>query len=264
MKEIDEYIKHIYKHINVTNQEIANLKEEMKNHLLESVYELQAEGKSPQESIRIAIERFGESTQLNKELPKIIMISRRRFSRCILLLCGMALVILVVLSLIISDNFSKQNKLNQAELTKQKIIQDLQQSQISIRNYDKIFGQISEISAVYKDSVDLSKDLKSKYNTAVIDQIAKMNKTFKYHNSVLLAVAIVAADTDYECPYYKDIAELAVMKLSDSASVIDLAEKTREAKTEEDKKIIVAQIQQMKENAYFKTYQQALDYNAGL
>lgn len=264
MKEIDEYIKHIYKHINATNQEIADLKEEMKNHLLESVHELQAEGKSPQESIRIAIERFGESTQINEELPKIIMVSRRRFSKLIFVLGGMVLVILVGISLIISDNFTKQNKLNQAELTKQKIIQELQQSQISIRSYDRIFSQISEISAVYKDTGKLSKELKARYNIAVIDQIANMNKTFKYHNAVLLAVAIIAADTDFECPYYKDIAELAVMKLSDSVGVIDLAEKTREAKTEEDKEIIKTKVLQMKESADFKTYRQALDYNEGL
>lgn len=264
MKEIDEYIKHIYKHINATSREIADLKEEMRNHLLESVRELQAEGKSPQESIQIAIERFGESAQINKDLPKIIMISRRRFSKLILVLGGMLLVILIVLSLIIYNNFLKQNKLNQAELSRQKIIQELHQSQISNQNYAMIISQINDISAVYEDSGELSKDLKAKYNIDVIDYIAKMNKTFKYHNTLLLAVAIVAADTDFECPYYKDIAELAVMKLSDSESVIDLAVKTRVAKTEEDQEIIKTKILQMKEKADFKTYQLALNYNEGL
>lgn len=264
MKEIDEYLKQLYKHLNATDQEIADLKEEMKNHLLESVHELQAEGKSLQESIRIAIERFGEPAQINDELPKIIMVSRRRFSKLILVLSGIALVILVGLSLIISDNLAKQKKLNQAELTKQTIIQELQQSQKSIQNYDMIFNQIGEIAGVYKDSGQLSKDLKARHNIDVINQIAEMNRIFKYHNVVLLAVAIIAADTDYECPYYKDIAELGVMKLSDSAAVIDLAEKAREAKTEEDKEFIKNRILQMKANAEFKTYQQALDYNDSL
>ena len=113
-------------------------------------------------------------------------------------------------------------------------------------------------------SEKLSKILESRFNSEVIDKISDMNKTFKYHNGVLMAVAVVAADTGYDCPYFKDIAELGVMKLSDSAAVIDLAEGAREAKTQNDKKIIEEQIQQMKETADFKTYQEALDYNKQL
>jgi len=70
MKEIDEYLQLIYKHLNATDKEIADSKSEMKNHLLESVRELQAEGKSEQESVRIAIDRFGDPYEINRELPK--------------------------------------------------------------------------------------------------------------------------------------------------------------------------------------------------
>jgi cytochrome c-type biogenesis protein CcmH/NrfF len=262
MKEIDEYLKLLYKSLNASDQEIVDFKEEMKDHLLESVHELQAEGKSPQESIQIAIERFGDPSQINRELPKILMVSHRRFSKLLLVTGCMILVIIITISLTCLDNFKKQEKLNQAELTRKTVIQELQQSQKSIQNYNRIFEQISELTAVYNsNSGQLSKDLKAKHNIAVVDQIVEMNKTFKYHNAVLMAVAIIAADTDYEFPYYKDIAELAVMKLSDSVSVIDLAERAREAKTQGDKELVQNQIKQMKANADFNTYQKALDYN---
>lgn len=261
MKEIDDYLRLIYKHLNATDEEIANSKYEMKNHLLESVRELQAEGKSEQESVRIAIERFGDPYEINRELPKVITISRHRFSGLLMIITGVVLVLVIGFSLVYMDNVKKQGKLDQAELEKQAVIQNLEQSQLNIENYERILMQFNELAVVYNNSDNLSKDLKAKYNISAIDRIGDMNKTFKYHNTVLIAVAVIAAETDYECPYYKDISDLAVMKLSESMDVINLAEKARVAETEEDKEYIRNQINLMKENAEFKTYEEAFDYN---
>jgi hypothetical protein len=265
MKEIDEYLKVLYKRLNATDQEIEDLKEEMKNHLLESVHELEVEGKSPQESVRIAIERFGDPGQIGRELPEILMLSRRRFSKLLLAIGCIALVILAGFLFAGFDILNKLKELYQAELTKQTIIEELQQSRKTIQNYNRIFDQTNELAAAYNaSSGQLSKLLDAKFNISVIDQISEMNKTFKYHNAVLMAVAVIASDTDYEYPEYVDFAELGVMKLSNSVAVIDLAERVREAKTPGDKKFIQDQIQQMKKTADFKTYQQALDYNSQL
>lgn len=265
MKEIDDYLKSLYRHFNATNKEIDDFRVEMKNHLLDSVRELQTEGKSVQESIQIAIERFGDPGQIGRELPEILMVSRRRFSRLILTFSTAALVIIVSLSIISYDNLKKQEKIQQSELTRQKLTQELQQSTMDNHNYSLIFDKISEIMDAYGgDSEQIIKDLNAKYNIPAINRIAEMYTIFKYHNAVLIGVAIIAADTDYECPLFKDIAELGVMKLSDSLSVINLAEKAREAKTEKDRELVKNQIQQMKAQAELKTYQQALDYNKKL
>lgn len=265
MREIDEYLKLLYKHLHGTDKEIEDLKEEMKNHLLETVHELESEGLSPRESVRIAIERFGDPGLIGKELPKILMVSRRRLSRLLLAISCIIIVVTVFIAAASFDNVKKSEELKQAEAARQTIIEQLEQSRKTIQSYNLIFGQSCKIGAMSGDkSEKLSKILEAKYNSEVIDQISDMNKTFKYHNGVLMAVAVVAAGTGYDCPYFKDIAELGVMKLSDSAAVIDLAEAARVAKTQNDKKLIEELILQMKKTADFKTYQEALDYNKQL
>lgn len=262
MKEIDEYLNLVYKHLNTNEQEIANSKAEMKVHLLESVHELEIEGKSTDESVKIAIERFGDPRQIGKELPKVLVISRRRFSKLLLVITGIFIFLIVSISLMGLNNLKKQEKLQESEAIRETLIRELQQSQIENQDNKQILLTITKLSATYKNNPgQLNKDLKAKYNISTIDQIAEMNKTFKYHNGVLIAIAVIASETNYECPYYKDIAELAVMKLQDSMAVINLAEKVREAKTTKDKEYIQNQIRQMKAEAEFKTYQEALDYN---
>nr|WP_258567800.1 permease prefix domain 1-containing protein [Paenactinomyces guangxiensis] len=57
--------------------EIAELKEEMKRHLLEAVEELKAEGKSEEESVYIAIRRFGDTRHLNKDLQEVFEVQKK-------------------------------------------------------------------------------------------------------------------------------------------------------------------------------------------
>lgn len=252
MKEIDNYLKLLYRRFNASNKEIEDFKAEMESHLLESVRELQAEGKSVQESIRIAIERFGDPIQIGRELPRILMVSRLRLRKLILTFSAAALIIIVSLSLVFYNNLQKREKLTQ----------ELQQSIMDNHNYSHIFDEIGELIFRYGgDTRKIIKDLKAKYNISTINRISDMNDIFKYHNGVLIGVAIIAADTDYECPYFEDIAELGVMKLSESVKVIKLAEKARDATTDEEKELIKNQILCMKAEAELKTYQQALDYN---
>ncbi|MCM3599066.1 permease prefix domain 1-containing protein [Metabacillus idriensis] len=66
MKQIDEFVNSIYE--NVSGKEAAEMKEEMRNHLIETVEELKAEGKIEEEAISIAIKRFGDGKQITKGL----------------------------------------------------------------------------------------------------------------------------------------------------------------------------------------------------
>lgn len=82
MKKIDEYIESVYKDLGNSN-EILELKSEMKIHLTQSVQELQAQNNSEEESIRLAIERFGEPGKLIKEIHELYRI-RKTFAKWLL------------------------------------------------------------------------------------------------------------------------------------------------------------------------------------
>lgn len=60
MKRIEAFVDSMYLNVDGDKQEIEELKAEMKNHLFESVQELKEGGKTEQQAITIAIQRFGE------------------------------------------------------------------------------------------------------------------------------------------------------------------------------------------------------------
>lgn len=64
MSKIESYVDEVYRSLGGNKREIEELKVEMKNHLLEAVHELKSEGKTEQEAIEIAIERFGGEKEM--------------------------------------------------------------------------------------------------------------------------------------------------------------------------------------------------------
>ncbi|MDT9330880.1 permease prefix domain 1-containing protein [Clostridium perfringens] len=72
MREIDNYIDSLYKNIDGISKENKEIKETMRTHLIESVEELKLEGFSEKESIRIALERFGEINEIRGELKTVV------------------------------------------------------------------------------------------------------------------------------------------------------------------------------------------------
>ncbi|WP_409250630.1 permease prefix domain 1-containing protein [Bacillus sp. SCS-153A] len=64
MKQVEAFVDEVYHSVGGNKKEIAELKAEMKNHLLEAVHELRLEGKSEEEAINIAIERFGGQAEM--------------------------------------------------------------------------------------------------------------------------------------------------------------------------------------------------------
>lgn len=69
MKQIDEFVDSIY--ANVSGKEAKELKEEMHSHLIEAVTDLKTEGKTEQEAIDIAINRFGDKKQISRGLSSL-------------------------------------------------------------------------------------------------------------------------------------------------------------------------------------------------
>ncbi|WP_051556687.1 permease prefix domain 1-containing protein [Alkalihalobacterium bogoriense] len=77
MKQIDKYVNSIYKDVAGDEQEIEDLKQEMRSHLVEAVEELKAKGKTEEEAIRIAIENFGGKNQIVKGLSEFFKVQKK-------------------------------------------------------------------------------------------------------------------------------------------------------------------------------------------
>jgi len=94
MKKIDEYVNFIYKHASGNKEEIEELKEEMRNHLIECAEERINEGKSEKEAVRIAIERFGGEKVKGSVVGEIFN-TQKSFSK-IVLIVGIAILLLSI------------------------------------------------------------------------------------------------------------------------------------------------------------------------
>ncbi|MFF2290937.1 permease prefix domain 1-containing protein [Peribacillus butanolivorans] len=92
MNQIEEYVNSVYRNVEGDKKEINELKEEMRSHLLEAVYELKGKGISEEEAIRMAIENFGEKKEIIKGLSEFFNI-QKRFARFVLLFSILSLVL---------------------------------------------------------------------------------------------------------------------------------------------------------------------------
>lgn len=70
MKLVDEYLDRLYKNDN--NKITLELKQEMREHLIESVNELKLQGLNEEEACKKAIERFDDGAEMQQELHSII------------------------------------------------------------------------------------------------------------------------------------------------------------------------------------------------
>lgn len=105
MRQIEDYVNQVYRHAKGNDKEIQELKMEMKNHLLETVQDLQAEGKSEGLAIQIAKERFGEVHELRAIVNQMFQ-RQKNFGKWVLSIGAGLLLITALLSifLIISGN----------------------------------------------------------------------------------------------------------------------------------------------------------------
>ncbi|MDP1420514.1 permease prefix domain 1-containing protein [Peribacillus simplex] len=105
MNQLEEYVHSVYRNVDGDKEEIEELKQEMRSHLLEAVYELKENGVSEEEANRIAIENFGDKKHLIKGLSEFFNV-QKRFTRYILLF---SLVSLVLGATFFVNTFSKIN-----------------------------------------------------------------------------------------------------------------------------------------------------------
>ncbi|KIV60985.1 hypothetical protein CN327_14110 [Bacillus cereus] len=96
MKEIDVFIDSVYQNVGGNKKEIQELKAEMKGHLVEAVHELKAEGKTEQEAIEIAINRFGGEKVMRATVSQLFQ-AQKTFAKWVLYL---AITFLVLSSIV--------------------------------------------------------------------------------------------------------------------------------------------------------------------
>lgn len=112
MNRVNEYLDSIFRDAYNRNPQIKDLKEEMKIHLLETINELQFEGKTEEEATDIAIERFGPPNIMTKGITGRCR-TRIRFTKW---LFGVAMSCLVAGLLIGTGVFLKGQQYDKTRL----------------------------------------------------------------------------------------------------------------------------------------------------
>ncbi|OBZ12524.1 MULTISPECIES: permease prefix domain 1-containing protein [Bacillales] len=97
MSQIELFVDSVYKNASGNKQEMQELKAEMKSHLLEAVHELKIEGKSEQEAIEIAIERFGGEKEM-RAVVSLLFKAQKIFAKRVLYIAFAFLLISLVAS----------------------------------------------------------------------------------------------------------------------------------------------------------------------
>ncbi|WP_102261547.1 permease prefix domain 1-containing protein [Mesobacillus jeotgali] len=92
MKQIDVFVDSVYHGLGGNEVEIQELKAEMKSHLVEAVHELRTEGKTEQEAIEIAIQRFGGEKEMRSIVGQLFK-AQKNFAKWVLILAMMFLII---------------------------------------------------------------------------------------------------------------------------------------------------------------------------
>jgi hypothetical protein len=100
MKRINDYVDSVYHGVGSNEIQIKELKAEMKNHLLEAVHELKAEGKSEKEAIDIAIERFGGENEMRSVIGQLFKDQKVFAKRTLCIAVGFLVVALSIFSFI--------------------------------------------------------------------------------------------------------------------------------------------------------------------
>lgn len=163
MDKLDRYINSVCKNLKGKNEQISIIRQEMKNHLLQSVEELKRQGKSQDESIDIAINRFGEVDILKKQLKQVYTIEKS-FSRKI---SNTAVILLIIgVIFLIFQNFIQYN----ARYIDTKILYDVQN--IIKSNNDASSGKLETL---FKEN----------------------NNKFKFYNKQLKYIAVFKYPKDY-------------------------------------------------------------------
>lgn len=192
MKSIDQFVDSLYKGVDGNLEEISGFKEEMKAHLIETVKELKKEGRTEEESLRIAYERFGEIKIINTGLLNLFH-KQKKFIWFILISAIVFLLIGVTSYIFMSQRdlkFQKEQKiLTQGILD---IVKDsdtiTEENKLKIEEIVQKYNYINYI-ALFKieDNSQIQKAIEK-------DSTLNINGTYRYPFNIKMAQIIYPND----------------------------------------------------------------------
>lgn len=103
---------------------------------------------------------------------------------------------------------------------------------------------------------------KAEHNISVITHAAYLAGTFGYHTLSVMQIARIASTSDQECQELSEIADLVVMKLSETGKIVQLGELAIKAKSDEERKLVKQKIGEIKASADYKSLEEALEGQA--
>ena len=159
MKQIDKYVNSVYQNASGDKKAIEELKLEMKTHLLEAVNELKGSGRTEQEAINIAIERFGEEKEMRSLISQLFK-AQRAFAKWVLYV-GIVLLFLSTVVFGYFINIGNERSLEQAVISYE--IGDLivDDPKLTGLTKDKIETLLSKASYIKKMNVYLNGDMET-------------------------------------------------------------------------------------------------------
>lgn len=131
----------------------------------------------------------------------------------------------------------------------------------AVNAVEKIYQKTRSNSLALKSILNYTKRATGNFETMVY--LAQMTYEFGYHTTAFVKIAQYASKAGFETDYFKQLADIAVMKLDETYRISDLAEEVAGLKkpvsAEIDKKI-----QMLRESAKFKNLDEARNYNASM
>jgi hypothetical protein len=215
MNRIDKYLNSIYNNINESSIEIQELKQEMRSHLIETINELKSEGLSEDESINIAIDRFGDEYQISEQLIYVLNF-QRVISKNIL---KAALVFSVICIIAISTSYFMHKGFNIRLNTMYNQVHTLQSKLVNegIDNADKYLSEIFEGEDNQLRYVKMT-ELPMNYDKSKLDDVIRGNVRYSFpkeiksnYDSNVFIEDIVVNNTNY-------LLEISVKKSSQTVA----------------------------------------------
>lgn len=188
MKSIEQFVNSLYKGVDEKSEEISGFKEEMKTHLIETVKELKKEGKTEEESLKIAYERFGDVKIINTGLLNLFH-KQKKFIGFILISAIVFLLIGVTSYIFMSQRDLKFQK--EQKMLTQGILDTVgDNDQITENNRLKIEEMVQEYNYINYIALFKVEDNPQIQKAIEKDNEMNINGTYRYPFDIKMAQII--------------------------------------------------------------------------
>ncbi|MGG0663329.1 permease prefix domain 1-containing protein [Viridibacillus arvi] len=182
MKQIDAFVDSVYLNVGGNLKEIQELKAEMKGHLLEAVHELKLEGKSEQEAIELAIERFGGEQEMRSILTQLFQV-QKTFAKWVLY-CSVAFLILSLSIFGYVWQYEEQHS-HELSMVATRIVDELKGEEVvSLEMKKEIASLVESTDFISEVSVYSSKKIRTEEDSMVIYNTDIMKPDYQYKRIV--------------------------------------------------------------------------------